>query len=152
VRISVRTSSIVALLLSVFLLGTPALAKDATVGDFLMGIAKARQLSASDPVSARAALQSSGVVLPPLALDRALTEGDVVQIGGAVGLRVTTTQPAAAFDSGQVEAFLSVFAPKLVPLSGTDPQDTAEDAFPNPGTGKGNGKKKGHHKSPTDPT
>lgn len=139
----------VALLLGVFLLSGPALAKSATVGDFLIGIAKARNLAASDPASAKAALQSSGAVLPPLSLDRTLTEGAVVQIGDALGLKVTTTHPTAPFDSGQVDAFLSVFAKQLVPPSSTDPQATED--FPNPGTGKGNGKQKGHYKSPSDP-
>ena len=148
-RSGVRTGWIGAVVLSTSLVSVPVLAKSTTVGDFLIGIAKARKLSATDPASARAALQSSGVLLPPFSLDRALTEADVVQIGGALGLKVTTTRPTAPFDSGQVDAFLSVFAKQLVLPSSTDPQATED--FPNPGTGKGNGKQKGHYKSPSDP-
>ena len=137
-----------AALLGAALFGGVALAKSATVGDFLVEIAKAKSLSASDPVSARTALTSAGIALPPLALDKALTEGDVVQIGGALGVAVTTSSPSTPFDSGQVEGFVSTFGKKLA--GGGDPTQNARD-FPNPGTDKGRGKQKGHHKSPSDP-
>ena len=137
-----------AALLGAALFGGVALAKSATVGDFLVEIAKAKSLSASDPVSARAALTSAGVALPPLALDKALTEGDVVQIGGALGVPVTTSSPSTPFDSGQVDGFISTFGKKLA-SPGDQTQSPAD--FPNPGTDKGRGKKKGHHKSPSDP-
>jgi hypothetical protein len=137
-----------AALLGAALFGGVALAKSATVGDFLVEIAKAKSLTAADPASARAALTASGVVLPPLALDKALTEGDVVQIGGAMGVPVTTSNPTAAFDSSQIGGFISTFGRTLTDV-GNEPQ--APNDFPNPGTDKGRGKKKGHHKSPSDP-
>ena len=128
--------------------GGVALAKSATVGDFLVAIAKAKSLSAADPASARASLVASGVVLPSLPLDKGLTEGDVVSIGGAVGVPVTTQNPSAAFDAAHIDKFISKFGETLA-SSGGDPQSPSE--FPNPGTGKGKGKQKGHHKSPADP-
>jgi len=137
-----------AALLGAALFGGVALAKSATVGDFLVEIAKAKSLSASDPVSARAALTSAGVALPPLALDKALTEGDVVQLGNALGVAVTTSSPTTPFDSTQVGGFISQFGAKLAGPG--DPTQNARD-FPNPGTDKGHGKQKGHHKSPSDP-
>jgi hypothetical protein len=137
-----------AALLGAALFGGVALAKSVTVGDFLVEIAKARSLTAADPASARAALTASGVVLPSLALDKALTEGDVVQIGGAMGVPVTTSNPTAAFDESQVGGFISTFGRTLTDV-GVEPQ--APNDFPNPGTDKGRGKKKGHHKSPSDP-
>jgi hypothetical protein len=137
-----------AALLGAALFGGVALAKSATVGDFLVEIARARNLTAADPASARAALTASGVVLPSLALDKTLTEGDVVQIGGAMGVPVTTSNPTAAFDSSQVDGFISTFSRTLTGV-GVEPQ--APNDFPNPGTDKGRGKKKGHHKSPSDP-
>ncbi len=137
-----------AALLGAALFGGVALAKSATVGDFLVEIAKAKSLSASDPVSARAALTSAGIALPPLALDKALTEGDVVQLGNALGVAVTTSSPTTPFDSTQVGGFISQFGAKLAGPG--DPTQNARD-FPNPGTDKGRGKQKGHHKSPSDP-
>ena len=138
-----------AALLGAALFGGVALAKSATVGDFLVEIAKAKSLTVSDPVAARNALTARGVALPPLALDKALTEGDVVQIGGALGVPVTTSSPSSPFDSRQIDGFISTFNRTLTNNSVTGPD--APDDFPNPGTGKGRGKKKGHHKSPSDP-
>jgi hypothetical protein len=137
-----------AALLGAALFGGVALAKSATVGEFLVEIAKAKSLSAADPATARAALTASGVVLPPLALDKALTEGDVVRIGGAVGVPVTSSNPTASFDASQVDGFIATFGKTL-----TGSGDSSVDPFahPNPGTDKGRGKKKGHHKSPSDP-
>lgn len=143
-----RSGAMAVALVGSSLIGGAVLAKSATVGDLLLGIAKAKHLSAVDAVSARGALIASGVVLPPLALDKVLTEGDVAQIGMAVGLRVTTSDPANPFESGQVEQFMATFGKKL---AGGSPDAPLAAEFPNPGTGKGNGKKKGHHKSPTDP-
>jgi hypothetical protein len=137
-----------AALLGAALFGGVALAKSATVGDFLVEIARAKSLSASDPVSARAALTSAGVALPPLALDKSLTEGDVVQIGNALGVAVTTSSPSTPFDSSQVGGFINTFSSTLT--GSGDPTQNARD-FPNPGTDKGRGKQKGHHKSPSDP-
>lgn len=137
-----------AALLGAALFGGVALAKSATVGDFLVEIAKAKSLSASDPVSARTALTSAGIALPPLALDKALTEGDVVQIGSSLGVAVTTSNPSTPFDSSQVGTFISTFGTKFTGVG--DPTNNARD-FPNPGTDKGRGKQKGHHKSPSDP-
>ena len=139
-----------AALLGAALFGGLAQAKSATVGDFLVEIAKAKSLSAADPASAKASLTASGVVLPPLALDKFLTEGDVVRIGGSVGVPVTTQNPTAPFDSSQVDNFISTFGKKIV-ATPPDENQPLEGDFPNPGTGKGNGKQKGHHKSPSDP-
>ena len=139
-----------AALLGAALFGGVALAKSATVGDFLVEIAKAKSLSASDPVSARTALTSAGIALPPLALDKALTEGDVVQIGGALGVPVTTSSPSTPFDSGQVDGFISTFGKTLTGVGG-DTQSPNADPFPTPGSDKGRGKKRGHNKSPSDP-
>ena len=132
-----------AALLGAALFGGVALAKSATVGDFLVEIAKAKSLSVSDSVSARNALTAAGVALPPLALDKALTEGDVVQIGGALGVPVTTSSPSSPFDSRQIDGFISTFNRTLTNNSVTGPN--APDDFPKPGTGKGRGKQKGHH-------
>ena len=131
-----------AALLGAALFGGVALARSATVGDFLVEIAKAKSLSVSDSVSARNALTAAGV-------DKALTEGDVVQIGGALGVPVTTSSPSSPFDSRQIDGFISTFNRTLTNSSVTGPN--APDDFPNPGTGKGRGKQKGHHKSPSDP-
>ena len=127
-----------------------ALAKSATVGEFLIEIAKVKSLSAADPATARAALTASGVALPPIALDKALTEGDVVRISGSLGVPVTTSRPTALFDSSQVDGFISTFGRQLTSPPG-DEQAPLSDPFPTPGTGKGGGKQKGHHKSPSDP-
>jgi hypothetical protein len=139
-----------AALVAAALFGGVALAKSATVGDFLLEIAKAKSLSAADAASAKAALTANGVVLPPLPLDKALTEGDVVRIGGALGVNVTTSSPSASFDASQVDGFISTFGKTLTGVGG-DTQSPNADPFPTPGSDKGRGKKKGHNKSPSDP-
>ena len=139
-----------AALVAAALFGGPALAKNATVGDFLVELAKAKNLSAADPAAARKALTATGVVLPPLALDKALTEGDVAQIGGAMGLPVTTGNPSAPVSTDQVGGFVAAFGRNQTG-AGAAPVNPNAPEFPNPGTDKGRGKKKGHNKSPNDP-
>ena len=146
-----RSGIVVAALVGAALFGGVALAKSATVGDFLVEIAKAKSLSAADPVTARAALTASGLTLPNLSLDKALTEGDVAQIGGAMGLPVTSANPSAGFDASQVDGFISTFGKNLAGAGNGTQAPASADPFPTPGTDKGRGKKKGHNKSPSDP-
>jgi hypothetical protein len=137
-----------AALLGAALFGGVAQAKSATVGDFLVEVAKAKSLVAADGLSAQAALTAAGVVLPPVSLDKALTEGDVAQIGVALGVNVTTSNPTAPIGTEQVQSFISTFG-KVFSGDRDTRQETRD--FPNPGTDNGKGKKKGHFKSPTDP-
>ena len=145
-----RFGIVAAAVVAAALFGGSALAKNATVGDFLVEIAKAKNLSAADPAAARNALTASGVALPSLALDKALTEGDVAQIGGAMGIPVTTGNPSATVSTDQVGGFVAAFGKNLTGAGSTPAKPNAPEV-PNPGSDKGRGKKKGHNKSPNDP-
>ena len=127
----------------------PAMAADYTVGQFLVEVAKAKNISAVDPASAERGLRESGVRLPSLDLNQTLTEGAVASIATSVGVPVSTSRPDAQFGQNQVDSFFSTFGPSMGGSSnqtngstdGTDKED------PQPGKGKS----KGFNKSPSEP-
>ena len=129
-----------------------ASAAEITVGGFLQEIARTKKLATTDAATAQAAIRAAGVDLPPLVLDRPLTEGDVAAISRSLGLRVTTTRPDAPFDGGRVDDFLATFGPTIAKPQGEDPPGPypRPDGAADPAE-KGKGKKKGLV-SPSDPS
>src|SRR5262245_29869265 len=100
-------------LLAVGALAAPAFAGNPTVGSFYAEIARVRHMTAVDAASAEAGLRAAGFKLPVLPLDKGLTEGDVVGISGAMGLRVTTQHPTQAIGESQLTVFSTVFGAQL---------------------------------------
>ena len=137
----------------------------ATVGDFLRANAEIKGLESGDAAQAVAALRNAGYAIPDLALDRLLTQGDVVRISQSLGLNVTTSTPEATFGENELGNFFSAFGETLsggTSAGGTtansEPPDGKDDgpANPDPPSGvdpisKGKGKKKGLMKSPSEP-
>src|SRR5512139_2468868 len=129
----------------------PAMAADYTVGQFLVEVAKAKNIVAVDPASAERGLRQAGVSLPALNLNQSLTEGAVASIATAVGVPVSTSRPDAPFNQGQVESFITTFGSSMggstnqTDAAGTDQGTTKEDPQP------GKGKSKGFNKSPSEP-
>jgi hypothetical protein len=130
-----------------------AAAKDdgATVGWFVSEVAKVRGLNVSSEAGAVTALKSSGVALPALDLTKALTEGDVVAIGSAVGVKTTSQTPDALFTRSRAQTFLSTFGSEIAGRGdgSATPQDIG--GAPNDASNNGKGKKKGHNKSSSEP-
>jgi len=134
----------------------PAMAADYTTGDFVKRIAAEKNLAASTVNAATDSLLQAGYKLPALDLRSALTEGDVVGISNALGVRVTTSQPGALFDEAQADGYFAAFSSEL----GSNVTPSTGDVFGtdvigNNGNGanpleKGKGKKKGL-RSPNDP-
>jgi len=126
----------------------------ASVGDFIVQLAKVKNLNSADPAIARDALAVVGVRVPSdLDATRPLTEGDVSRIARSAGVRVTTSRPDQPFSRLQVERFFTSFQGELsrVDADGTvsrscDP--TVEDCD-NPGNGSGPGN--GNGGPPFDP-
>jgi len=127
-----------------------------TVGDFLGAYAKAMniQLPANaDSDAVVAALKASGVKLDAgLDTAKALTQGDVVRVAKANGLRMTTRNPESAFTLSEMDQFFTSYGATLtqgndrVAASDNPPGDPANNA----NTTKG--KKKGRpFQSPTEP-
>jgi hypothetical protein len=129
----------------------PAMAADYTVGQFLVEVAKARNIVAVDPAAAERGLRQAGVSLPALDLNKSLTEGTVAAIATAVGVPVSTSRPDAPFNQGQVDSFITTFGPSLgSPSNSTDAAGGADGpAKEDPQPGKG--KSKGFNKSPSEP-
>ena len=134
-------------------------ASDATVGDFVVRLAKARNLAATDARIAYDALRGVGVRLPAdMSFSKRLTEGDVARVSRAMGLNVTTATPDNEFTNDQVDRFFSTFAVNIQ-LNNTGNDTVAGDGNNegppfNPyskGKGGSKGKKKGHNFTPTDP-
>lgn len=130
----------------------PAMAADYTVGQFLVEVAKAKNIVAVDPVSAERGLRQAGVSLPALDLNRSLTEGSVAAIATAVGVPVSTSRPDAPFNQGQVDSFITTFGSSM----GSSGSSNQTDAAGTDGTTKedpqpGKGKSKGFNKSPSEP-
>ncbi len=134
-------------------------ASDATVGEFVIKLAKARNLAATDARVAVDALRGIGVRVPAdLNYSKKLTEGDVARLSRSFGLNVTTTTPDNSFDADQVDRFFATFGTDII--FNTPPGRTATSGENNSGPpfnpyskGKGgsNGKKKGHDFTPTEP-
>jgi hypothetical protein len=133
----------------------PAFAGSVTVGHFYTQLAQAKHLGAADAAVSEASLRSAGYALPHFALDKPMTEGDVVSISTALGLTVTTSSPARPISDAQVGAFLATFGKQLGASSlGTAPPEVNGDGTGgiDPGnSGNGKGKKKGHNKSSSEP-
>lgn len=128
-----------------------AAANTVTVGDFVMELARVKGYTASNAAQAKASIESSGITLPVADLDRVLTQGDVVAIGNAAGLHLSSSTPEAAFTGDQVNAFLVSLAPELGATDGDNSTDGAyNDNGADPRT-KGKGKKKGLIRSPSEP-
>jgi hypothetical protein len=145
----------------------PAVAKDATLGSFIIQLARTKQVPATDLQVAIDSLARVGVRVPAgMNFDKRLTESDVSRISRVAGLNVTTTAPDRSFDQTQVDRFFTTFAGELTaidPLEGEmkngETPDGQSGGAPGNGPpfdpyskGKGGskGKKKGH-RSPTDP-
>ena len=95
-------------------LAAPVLAADeVSVGNFYQKLAELRGLPAGDVATAVASLEASGLNVPGLKVDKALTEGDVATIAQASGLQVNTSRPDAPFTPTQVDAFISAFGKDL---------------------------------------
>ena len=134
-------------------------ANEATVGQFVIKLAKARNLGATDARVAVNSLRGVGVRVPAdLNLSKQLTEGDVARISRAVGINVTTATPDNSFTNDQVDQFFSAFAVNLQNPSGSADSAAGEDNNSGPpfnpyskGKGGSKGKKKGHDFTPTEP-
>ncbi len=134
-------------------------AGDATVGEFVIKLAKARNLAATDARVAVDALRGIGVRVPAdLNYSKKLTEGDVARLARSFGLNVTTATPDNSFTSDQVDRFFATFGVDIESKlglggNGTRGHDNSSNTF-NPytkGKGGSNGKKKGHDFTPTEP-
>ena len=116
-----------------------------TVGDFLRNVANALRLPAQDGMTAEAALRAAGFALPPDDRSADLTEGTVAAISTAMGLRITSNNPAASFDKERLRTFMSVVSSDLnsLPSGGVSAQSSSSESSGD--------KKKPHSKSPKKP-
>jgi hypothetical protein len=149
-----RRLGVAAALIAAAGLLVPAMAADYTTKEFVMRIAAEKNLAASTGPVAVNSLRQAGYKLPALDLDSALTEGDVVGISNALGIRVTTTQPGAVFTESQAEGYFAAFSSEIG-MEPTSDDTFGTDVIGNNGNGanpleKGKGKKVGL-RSPDDP-
>ena len=146
----------------VILSGAYAVASNpATVGDFLSAYAKALKIELPASTSADTlvtTLRAAGVKLDTkVDVTKALTQGDVVRIGKANGLRLTTNRPVSSFTSEEIAQFFTSYGLTLAsaPAAGNDTRYAASDNPPGDPAGHANttkGKKKGRPlQSPTEP-
>ncbi|TDI47477.1 MAG: hypothetical protein E2P01_06910 [Acidobacteria bacterium] len=133
-------------------------ASDATVGEFVIRLAKTRNLVATDARIAVDALRGIGVRVPAdLNYSKKLTEGDVARLSRSFGLNVTTTSPDNSFTTDQVDSFFATFGVDIGFTAETEGNSTRDHssglAFDPYSKGKGGskGKKKGHDFTPTEP-
>ena len=151
-----------AVLAMVILSGAYAVASNpATVGDFLSAYAKALKIEMPANTSGDAllsTLRAAGVKLDAkVDVAKALTQADVVKIGKANGLRLTTNRPQAAFTAEEIGQFFTSYGLTLgsAPAAGDDTRYAASDNPPGDpanGANTAKGKKKGRpFQSPTEP-
>lgn len=118
-------------------------ASDVTVGQFLVEIAKVKNLAANDGRTAANSLKAAGVALPEIDLTKSLSEGDVAVIARAAGVNLTTSNPSASFSRSQVDNFIKSFGTELGRNPGDGPVQPNAPSF-DPET---KGQKKGHKKT-----
>ena len=128
----------------------PAFAGNVTVGRFYTQLAQAKHLVSVDAASAEANLRGAGFNLPRLALDKSLTEGDMTSISTALGVAVSTERPTQLISESQLNTFMASFGNQLGVQKAPGPNPFQTYDLP-PSSGKGKGKKKGHHKSTSEP-
>jgi hypothetical protein len=154
---NVKRFGVLFVALAMIAVALPTLAAtDATVGDFVVRLAKARNLGATDARVAADSLRGVGVRMPAdLNFSKRLTEGEVARIARTFGVNVTTTNPDNEFTNDQVDRFFSAFAVNLQQGAGSEDSVTGDDGPPfNPyakGKGGSKGKKKGHSFTATEP-
>ncbi len=130
-----------------------------TVADFVVRLAQAKSLEATNAQVAVESLHQVGVLLPTdLELSRDLTEGDVARISRALGLAVSTNRPETGFSGEQVDKFFSSFQVEMALTHGAGGPGGSAVRAPtaafNPytkGKGGSKGKKRGHAFTPSEP-
>jgi hypothetical protein len=139
--------------LTAAVIAAPALAGNVTVGRFYVELAQAKGMTSANPYAAELGLRSAGVDLPALDLNKALTEGDVASIAGALGLNVTTTRPGQPITEAKLGTFMEGFGPQIAAPSvkGGSVQTPFQTLGLPPQASNGKGKKKGHNKSTSEP-
>ena len=140
--------------------GSAALAANSpvTVGDFLTAYAKAMKIelpASTTPDAVAAALKASGVKLDSgLQFSQTLTQADVVKIGRANGLKLTTHAGEAPLTSIELDQFFAAYGATLANAGGGS-RVAASDLPPGDPENHANtdkGKKKGRpFQSPTEP-
>jgi hypothetical protein len=135
-------------LLAVGTVLAPAFAGNVTVGRFYTELAQAKRLVSVDAASAEASLRGAGFNLPKLDLGKSLTEGDMTSISTALGLSVTTEKPSQLISDAQLNTFMSSFGSQIGAPTGKLGGAVTVDPFAVNGS---KGKKKGHHKSTSEP-
>src|SRR5436309_6610716 len=99
-----------------------------TVGDFLTAYARALNIELPASTGADAlvpSLRASGVKLDAnIDLAKTLTQGDVVRIGKANGLRLTTRNPEAPFTAAEIAQFFTAYGPSLAQPAGSTGSDS----------------------------
>jgi len=134
-------------LLAVATVVAPAFAGNVTVGRFYTELAQAKHLVSVDAASAEANLRGAGFNLPKLELNKSLTEGDMTSISNALGLVVTTEKPSQLISEAQMSTFMSSFGSQI---GATQVKGGGVKVDPFSVNGA-KGKKKGHHKSTSEP-
>lgn len=137
-------------MLAVGAMVAPVFAGGVTVGRFYSELARAKHLAFADAASAESNLRGAGYNLPKLALDKDLTEGDLTSISTALGLAVRTERPSQLVGETQMNTFMAAFGSHVGTPAERGDSPFQTDALP-PQSGKGKGKKKGHHKSTSEP-
>lgn len=128
-----------------------AMAADVTVGQFLIQVAKVKNITAIDAASAERGLRDAGMNLPVIDAGKRLTEGDVAAIASAAGVPVTTSQPDSPFSQDQVDNFFGAFSTTLSAKPGTGGSQQEKGGPPHDDPQPGKGKSKGFNKTPSEP-
>jgi hypothetical protein len=161
----IRTASYLSILaLSAALaFGQPAGKTDSplTVGDFLLQYARSVHMTLppeATPETAQAALQAvRAIPAQALQLDKPLTHADVVRLGRAAGLKITSNTPDKSFSKPEADMFFETFAGILETHTGSRASsgDDLRTAAGSNAAGHANtskGKKKGRpFQSPNEP-
>ena len=120
----------------------------------MIEIAKVKNLPALNAATAKHSLIAAGINVAKIDVNKTLTQGDVVAISNAAGLRMTTSTPEAPFTNEQMGNFISSFSLDLGGNRADDGNSTRQKDPNKPGSDprtKGKGKKVGLFRSVSEP-
>lgn len=129
----------------------PAKADGLTVGDFLRSVATAMSLPSADAIIAEASLRAAGFPLPAVDRSAGLTEGAVAAISNAVGLRITSSNPAGGFGERQLAYFMTSMTSRLSAARGPGADDRGPSVESSRSRSHSGARRKPHSKSPKKP-
>ncbi len=128
---------VIAVLTAAAFLMFPALAKDATVGDFVLKYAQSLNMKVSSVHDAMRSLQERGLIGQHLKSSSLITEGDLVDILNRAGIASSTVNPVNSIDDNSLDSVVA----SLTAVNSGSPSPAQQETRDGDDDANNNGKK-----------